>query len=108
MSDTVNCTRCGTNGPAITGFIGFPPELKERLRQSACSACWQEWLGYQLMAINEYKLNLGTEAHRNILCQLVGEYFKLEGATTAEGAPVGETPSIAHIESVRTPGKHEH
>lgn len=105
MSDTVSCTRCGKTGPAITGFIGFPGELKDRLRESACSTCWEEWLGYQLMAINEYKLNLGTEAHRNILCQLVSEYFKLEGATPAGDTPTGDTPSIAHIESVRTPGK---
>ncbi|GMV39635.1 MAG: hypothetical protein AMXMBFR64_13510 [Myxococcales bacterium] len=102
MSDTVTCTRCGQSGPAITSFIGFQGDLKDRLLQSACAPCWQEWLGYQLMAINEYRLNLGTEAHRQILAQLVSEYFKLEGATGG-GEPAGDTPSLAHIDTVRTP-----
>lgn len=101
MSDSVTCTRCGQTAPAITGFIGFHGDLKERIRANACAPCWQEWLGYQLMAINEYRLNLGTEAHRAILGQLVSEFLKLPGAVAGDES----TPSIAHIETVRTPEK---
>lgn len=103
MSDQVKCSRCGNQGPAITGFIGFPGELKERIRENACADCWSEWLGYQLMAINEYRLNLGTEAHRAILSQLVGEYMKLPGIAVGDAS--GVTPSIAHIDAVRSPEK---
>jgi Fe-S cluster biosynthesis and repair protein YggX len=101
MAETVTCVRCGATNPRISSFIGFYGELKQRLQDNVCEPCWQEWLRYQLMAINEYRLNLGTEAHRQILEKLVTEFTKLDGEAPSEDG----TPRIDDIDRARTPEK---
>ena len=104
MAETVDCVRCGGHNPKITSFVGFHGALGERIKASVCEPCWSEWLRYQLMAINEYRLNLGTLAHRQILERLATDFLKL--GEPAEPTAEGE-PSIDHIDAVRTPAKDE-
>jgi len=36
----------------------MPTGLGEEIRNRICPACWKEWMGVQVMLINEYRLNL--------------------------------------------------
>ena len=53
----ITCARCG----ATTGPLAQPPmptALGSEIQERICPACWQEWMGVQVMLINEYRLNL--------------------------------------------------
>ena len=103
------CARCGaTNVPAITGWIGFVGTLRERIREQVCAGCWQQWLDVQLMALNEYRLNLGMPDHRAILANLAEEFLGLSAGRTpasrgVSSAPEGEGASLEHLQQVWTP-----
>jgi Fe-S cluster biosynthesis and repair protein YggX len=63
--------------------------------------CYQEWLKTQLMAINEYRLNLGKPEHHAVLAQLAAQFFSF----TEVRAAAEEGASLSHLEKVWTPEK---
>ncbi|NUN14443.1 MAG: Fe(2+)-trafficking protein [Myxococcales bacterium] len=84
MTDNVGrCARCGAeNAPKISGWVGFSADLKARVLSEVCAACWEAWKATQLMALNEYRLNLGREDHRAILEDLGAEFLGLKSPET--------------------------
>jgi Fe-S cluster biosynthesis and repair protein YggX len=48
-------------------------EIQERI----CPACWREWLGAQVMLINEYRLNLMDPEARRVLETQMRSFLKL-------------------------------
>ncbi|MCS7181703.1 MAG: oxidative damage protection protein [Thermoanaerobaculum sp.] len=72
----ITCRRCGNlSEPMATAPL--PGALGERVQQSVCSACWQEWLRTQVMIINEYRLTLADPQTRVILMQHMEEFLHL-------------------------------
>jgi len=72
----VLCSRCGQDRealaqPPIPGVFGG--EIRERI----CAACWREWLGFQVMVINEYRLNLMDPEARKVLETQMRSFLKL-------------------------------
>jgi len=53
----ITCARCGTTTDALQQ-PPMPTGLGEEIRNRICPACWKEWMGVQVMLINEYRLNL--------------------------------------------------
>jgi Fe-S cluster biosynthesis and repair protein YggX len=53
----ITCARCGTTTEALQQQP-MPTGLGEEIRSRTCPACWKEWMGVQVMLINEYRLNL--------------------------------------------------
>lgn len=53
----MTCARCGTTTEALPK-PPMPTRLGEEIRDRVCPACWKEWMGVQVMLINEYRLNL--------------------------------------------------
>lgn len=55
----------------------IPGELGEAIKKAVCFPCWQEWLRYQLMSINEYRLSLQDPETRTLLMQHFRDFLKL-------------------------------
>jgi len=72
----ITCSRCGQTREAA-GNASYAGELGDRIRRKVCGICWQEWLSTQIILINEYRLNLGLEEHREALRNKMKEFLKL-------------------------------
>ncbi len=72
----VVCNRCGRESEALTQ-APIPTPLGEQIRGSVCAACWREWLGFQVMVINEYRLNLMDPEARRVLEAQMRSFLKL-------------------------------
>ena len=65
MAD-ISCVRCGKTGAQMAA----PPlvgELGNRIYDTICQSCWQEWLQYQTAIINHYGLDLREPQARQFL-----------------------------------------
>ncbi|MGQ9496257.1 MAG: Fe(2+)-trafficking protein [Thermoanaerobaculaceae bacterium] len=51
--------------------------MGETIKKAVCSSCWQEWLRYQVMIINEYRLSLQDPQTRTLLIQHLRDFLKL-------------------------------
>ncbi len=65
MSD-IRCSRCGEQRQQIQASP-FRDELGERIHQSICRVCWDEWLQRQMQLINHYALDVRTPEARDFL-----------------------------------------
>jgi Fe-S cluster biosynthesis and repair protein YggX len=45
---------------------------------SSCSSCWDEWVKYSIMVINEMRLDMSLPEHRKALRKHERVYFGLE------------------------------
>lgn len=89
MSDDIKCARCGEQRAGLSA-APFPDELGQRILQSICQVCWDEWLQRQMQLINHYALDVRkAEARdflrRNVMAFLFGEGEADEIDTSQEG-----------------------
>ncbi|MFN2431563.1 MAG: oxidative damage protection protein [Gemmatimonadota bacterium] len=75
----LTCTRCGRAAEGLP-FPPYPDELGERVQRNVCAECWREYMGRQVMVINEYRLDLLEPRAQEILTQDMLEFLKLEDA----------------------------
>ena len=72
------CSRCGKPGDAPAAHrVPFPPDVKQRVLESICAACWQGWEEMEVKVINEYRLNFLEPEHRATLQRACLEYLQL-------------------------------
>ncbi len=92
MSETIpRCHRCGAApAPAIEGWVGFTGDFKQRVLAEVCQDCWSAWLEVQLMAINEYRLQLGLAEHREVLADLASQFFGFAPPADEDGGQDAE------------------
>lgn len=76
----ITCSRCGTTATALDR-PPIPTDLGLEVRDHVCPSCWQEWLGVQVMLINEYRLNLIDPRARAFLETEMRRFFDLGSAT---------------------------
>jgi Fe-S cluster biosynthesis and repair protein YggX len=62
----IECTRCA-QARAQLPTPPFKDELGERIHQTICQACWDEWLQRQMQLINHYALDVRTPEARDFL-----------------------------------------
>lgn len=62
----VNCNRCGQKRNGLDE-APFKNEMGEKIVQQVCEVCWQEWVGQQLMLMNEYHLDPMNDEHNQYL-----------------------------------------
>jgi NAD-dependent SIR2 family protein deacetylase len=72
---TQTCSKCGN---AFDESKVDPAAAK----YSSCANCWDEWVKYSVMVINEMRLDLSLPEHRRVLKRYERAYFGLE---TPEG-----------------------
>ncbi|GAB4373986.1 MAG: oxidative damage protection protein [Acidobacteriota bacterium] len=77
MSDgkgTWACSRCGGDGPRLD-FSPWPGEVGQRVVDSICGRCWDEWMGLQTKIINEYRINVLHPEHAQAVRQQMEIFF---------------------------------
>jgi len=72
----VLCNRCGQNSEAMKQ-PPIPTVLGGEIQERICASCWREWLGFQVMLINEYRLNLMDSEARRVLETQMRSFLKL-------------------------------
>lgn len=76
----VTCVRCGQVGAQLVK----PPlrnELGERIFNSVCQRCWDEWLRYQTALINHNGLDVRDREAREFLTMNMAAFFFKTGET---------------------------
>jgi len=76
----ITCVRCGQTGPQMAK----PPlrnELGERIFNSVCQGCWDQWLRFQTALINHNGLDVRDKEAREFLTANMEAYFFKQGDT---------------------------
>lgn len=79
MAD-VTCVRCGNVGAQLAK----PPlrnELGQRVFDSVCQTCWDQWLRYQTALINHNGLDVREKEAREFLTANMEAFFFAKGET---------------------------
>lgn len=65
----MKCSKCGNE------FTETDPRAEV---YNACMDCWNEWMKYSIMVINDLRLDMSVKEHRAILKKYERAYFGLE------------------------------
>lgn len=79
MARMVNCVKLGREAEALEK----PPikgELGKRVFENVSKDAWRMWLEHSKMLINEYRLDLMSEAGQRVWMTELEKYFFGEGA----------------------------
>lgn len=79
MTRMVQCKKLSRELPGLT-FIPFDDELGQRIYDQISAQAWQMWLEHSKMLINEFRLDLMSEAGQRIWMTELEKYFFGEGA----------------------------
>ena len=85
--DLVYCKRCGREGPPPTQ-VDYGGALGLEIRTNTCAACYQEWVGMEVMVINELRLNFMDPKSQEVLIKHMREFLSLDGSDGAIPAEV--------------------
>lgn len=88
----IQCSRCSEENPQLDA-PPFRDELGQRIHQSICQNCWDEWLFRQMQLINHYALDVREPEARDFLRKNVRAFLFGEGEPdrieTGPGRPQG-------------------
>ena len=73
------CSRCAKSGEQLA----FPPmggQLGQKIQESICISCWQEWQDQQVILINHYGLQMADPDDRKKLILAMKEFLGLDSA----------------------------
>ncbi len=84
MARTVNCIKLGREAEGLD-FAPYPGELGKRIFENVSKEAWQQWIRLQTMIINENRLNLADQRHRQYLAEQLEKHFFGEGAELVQG-----------------------
>jgi Fe-S cluster biosynthesis and repair protein YggX len=73
----INCSRCGKAAEPLPQ-PPLPTALGREVQARVCPPCWKEWLGVQVMLINEYRLNLIEPEARASLAGQMRAFLNLD------------------------------
>lgn len=65
----MKCSRCGNE------FSETDPRADV---YNACNDCWNEWMKYSIMVINDLRLDMSVKEHRAMLKKYERTFFGLE------------------------------
>lgn len=89
MARLVKCAKLGRELPGLEK-PPFPGPLGERIYNEISAEAWNMWKEQQTIIINHYGLNPADPDDRQVLRDLMEEFFFGEGARMPEGwTPVG-------------------
>ena len=73
----VRCSRCKEENAGLAE-APLPNELGRRVFEQTCAACWQEWVGQQLMLMNEHRLDPLNDEHSKFLDDEMVKFLNLD------------------------------
>lgn len=76
----IQCVHCGQQNPQIAR-PPFRNELGQRIYDSICQLCWDQWLRYQTALINHYGLDVREPDARAFLTANLEAFLFDEGDT---------------------------
>ena len=79
MSEPFGCDRCDRKNPDQIERQPFPNELGERIVETICADCWEEWKQHQMLLINHYGLKLNEPNAREFLYENLRAFLLGEG-----------------------------
>ncbi|MAF26268.1 MAG: oxidative damage protection protein [Gemmatimonadetes bacterium] len=79
MTRMIRCAKLGREAEGLE-HPPVPGELGTRIFEEISQDAWEEWTRHQTMIINEYRLNLATDAHQKILLREMEAFFFGAGA----------------------------
>jgi Fe-S cluster biosynthesis and repair protein YggX len=80
----ITCIKYGENQQAI-GYVPYPGELGQNIYKQVSQKFWQEWLGYQVMFINENRLSPINPKDRKRIEEAMQKFFFDGGVEPVEG-----------------------
>ena len=98
MPATITCLRCKQTGPGLPE-APLPPPWGDELLAGTCPGCFHDWMGTEIMIINEYKLDLGVQRNQDLLNLEMARYLNLPSSDGQQG--LGPPPEA-------TPPDHGH
>ena len=84
MARTVQCVVLKREAPGLDR-PPYPGELGKRIYASVSKEAWQQWIRLQTMMINENRLNLADQRHRQYLAEQLEKHFFGDGADQVQG-----------------------
>jgi Fe-S cluster biosynthesis and repair protein YggX len=79
MARTVHCIKLGVDAEGLDK-PPFKGELGERVFNTVSKEAWRKWLEHSKMLINEYRLDLVSEAGQRVWMRELENYFYGEGS----------------------------
>jgi Fe-S cluster biosynthesis and repair protein YggX len=79
MSRTVQCVKLGTEAEGLDK-PPFKGPLGQRVYENVSKEAWKKWLEHSKMLINEYRLDLVSEAGQKIWMTELESYFFGQGS----------------------------
>jgi Fe-S cluster biosynthesis and repair protein YggX len=76
----IQCVRCGKSGEQLSR-APLRNDLGERILESICQTCWDEWLRYQTALINHHGLDVRDRPAREFLTANMEAYLFRTGET---------------------------
>jgi Fe-S cluster biosynthesis and repair protein YggX len=79
MARTVHCIKLGVDAEGLDK-PPFKGELGQRVYDTVSKEAWRKWLEHSKMLINEYRLDLVSEAGQRVWMRELENYFYGEGS----------------------------
>jgi Fe-S cluster biosynthesis and repair protein YggX len=80
----INCIKYGQDQEGIS-YVPYPGELGKRIHAEVSQNFWKEWLGYQVMFINENRLSPINPKDRKRIEEAMQKFFFDGGVEAVEG-----------------------
>lgn len=90
MSRTIYCIKLQTHAEGLD-FAPYPGELGQKIYQSVSKPAWQQWVNYQTVLINEYRLSTLEPEAREFLKKEMEKFLFGEGTSEMPDAFVPPT-----------------
>ena len=74
MTETIFCKHLQKEGQAFEK-APLPGELGEKIKAHISQEAWAEWIEMQMKIVNEYRLDLSLEEHRQVLKEQLDSFF---------------------------------
>ncbi len=79
MAD-VTCVRCGETREGLAR-APYADAMGKQILEHVCAPCWDECKGFQVMVINEYRLDLSDPRAQEILESHIRDFLNLDGGS---------------------------
>ena len=74
----VECSRCKRSAEGLEQ-TPLPGDVGREVEEKTCAACWKDWLGAQVILINEQSLSPADPEHYQRLVKEMRAYLGLAG-----------------------------